>query len=97
MKKIVVFLFVFLFSCSINEKDENISKEKNISSKNVKNICDSVSKWENFEDFEKKFWEATLLSQTSETSAYYYWDKTSEACTIYVSNWEVIDKVYVKI
>lgn len=111
MKKLLIFVFIFLSSCS-DWKIEQIVNSWNISSwnlegtatpkVNIKQICDTAKIWERFKKLEEKFWEAIILSESdtwekSSTISYYYWQIWWEMCMILVSKWEISSKNYLNL
>lgn len=93
MKKFLIFTFVFfLVSCGNNSENvssENVSKTE----KNIKNICDSIAIGENFENIQKNFGKAELLSsQKSEfglIEVYLYGKIEAEKCILAVQNGKI--------
>ena len=83
-------------SWSTENSSGNLDSSTKKASASVKSICDAVLIWKDFEEFKKEYWEPNRLAETIDTSSYTYW-KAEESCTIYVQNWKIIDKVYIKV
>lgn len=93
MKKIFIFISVFLLVSCWNNPEDFSSKKSVKNEKNIKNICDSIVVGENFSHIQKNFGEAELLSsQKSETGfieVYLYGKIESEKCLISTLNGKV--------
>lgn len=92
---------MFLSSCwnnSINqEKTNSISTNtwKEVKAKNIKEMCDSVEKWENINSVAMKIWEWRRESDDGFKQVYSYWDDSSlESCRITFYEKKVIAKTY---
>lgn len=96
MKKILLaWLLIFLTSCweQTNQNKESWSISKN--QKSVKEICDWINKWDDFEKVKKEFWEPKLVIEQSDLSSYSYWD-INEICSLLIEEGKVLEKTYVK-
>ena len=94
MRKIFfVWLLIFLTSCweQTNQDSWVVSKDQ----KSIKEICDWINKWDDFEKVKKDFWEPKLVLEKSDFSNYHYWD-INEICNLVIEKGKVLEKTYIK-
>ena len=77
---------------SINSWNLNIWTENK--SENIKEMCQSVNKWDSFESVVKKIWKWKLASDSWDTQTYVYWSDYSESCRIMIMEGKVYTKLY---
>jgi len=83
-------------SWSTENSSGSLDSSTKKASTSAKSICDSVTKWKSFDEIKIQYWEPSHLVESIELSTYTYWE-ASESCSIYVKDWKVTDKVYVKL
>ena len=92
MRKIFfVWLLIFLVSCWVKPNQDSliISKDQ----KSIKEICDWINKWDDFEKVIKVFWEPILVLEIF--SNYHYLD-INEICNLVIEKVKVLAKTYIK-